>query len=67
MHILTVSIVVAALALLLVVVPVILLQLALQLFTSGSAGDTSLMCDPRDADLGLETPSRPLALSRASS
>jgi len=67
MHILMVSIVVAALALLLVVVPVILLQLALRLFTSGSARDTSLMCDPRDADLGLEMPTRPLALSRASS
>ena len=67
MHILIVSIVVAALVLLLVVIPVIGLQLALRLFTARSAGDTSLMCEWADEDLALEASTRPLELSRVSS
>ena len=67
MHILLVSIGVAALALLLVLVPAIALQRALRLFASRSAGDTSEMHERTEQPPALEVAPRPLELSRASS
>ena len=66
MHVLLVSIGVAALALLLVLLPAIALQFALRLFASTS-GDTSMMRDRTDAAPALEVAPRPLELSRSSS
>ena len=66
MHVLLVSIGIAALALLLVLLPAIALQRALRLFAPTSAGDTSMMRD-RAAGPALEVAPRPLELSRSSS
>jgi hypothetical protein len=67
MHVLWVSIGVAALALLLVLLPAIALRLALRLFASTSARDTSLMRARTDAAPAREVAPRPLELSRSSS
>ena len=67
MHVLLVSIGVAALALLLVLLPAIALQRALRVFASTSGGDTSMMRARTDTAPALEVAPRPLELSRSSS
>ena len=70
MHVLLVSIGVAALALLLVLLPAIALQFALRLFAAHRrASDTSMMCPEieRTRLRPLEVAPRPLELSRSSS
>jgi len=67
MHVLLVTIGVAAAALLLVLLPAIALRLALRLFASTSPGDTSMMRDRTVAAPAREVAPRPLELSRSSS